>query len=131
MSVICSFYSLVNGQCGPSKGRRDTVSLTECNDDISMHLTSCHLSNEDVCERDLILARAGIFGLDESQIAKMKICPKHREGLGKYWRPPRSCQYPGHTGKVKAVTGRHVINFQKAKEIRNLFGKSVGVGSRK
>lgn len=131
MSVICSFYSLVNGQCGPSRGRDDYIPLTECNDDTSVHLASCYLSNEDLSERDLILARAGLFGLDESHIAKMKICPKHRQGLGKFWRPLRSCQYPGHTGKAKVITDRHVINFQKAKEINNLFGKNAGVGSRK
>ena len=105
MSETCSFCSLVNRTCGSSRGTDEFVSVEQCSDDISVHLASCHLSRQDISERDLILARAGLFGLNEKQIAKLRICPKHRQSLGKFWRPPRSCQHPEHTGKLTAVSG--------------------------
>ena len=52
--------------------------------------------------------------------------------LGRFWRALKSCQYPGHTGKVTSLAGKHVINFQMADEICFLFGKTItAVGSRK
>lgn len=52
--------------------------------------------------------------------------------LGRFWRAPKSCQYPGHTGKIASVSGRHVINFKMVDEITVLFGKTTtAVGSRK
>ena len=62
----------------------------------------------------------------------MKICPKHRHQIGKFWRPLRTCQYPGHEGKVsRSVKGSHVIHFKMAKDIQMLFSRTVPVGSRK
>jgi hypothetical protein len=114
-------------------GAFDThVLLSECKADISAHLASCHLSHcLNVTESELILARAGIRGLSSTHLAPMTICPKHRHLLGRFWRPPKSCQYPNHSGKKTSVAGRHVINWQMAEEIYLLFGISTAVGSRK
>ena len=97
-----------------------------------VHLANCHLSKCcDLTEVQLFLAGAGISRLSATQVAGMTICPRHRHLLGRFWRPPKSCQYPGHTGKVASVAGRRVVNFQIADEIRLLFGKSTALGSRK
>ena len=84
-----------------------------------------------VCEKDLILARAGLLELTEEQVKNMTLCPAHRFTLGKYWQAPKTCQYPRHDGKKTAVTGTHVINFKLAREIKNIFGEAAPVGSRK
>ena len=94
-------------------------------------MVNVHLSRENVSEKDLILARAGLLDLSEEQIKKMTIFPAHRHSLGKYWKPPRTCQYPGHQGKKTAVTGKHVVNFKQAKEIKIMFIEPVPAGSRK
>ena len=131
MSCRCSFHEIVQTECGTSRGTNTHVLLSECDADISAHLASCHLSRcLDITESTLILARAGIRGLSSTQVASMTICPKHRHLLGRFWRPPKSCQYPSHSGKATSVAGRHVINWQMAEEIHLLFGVSTPVGSR-
>ena len=52
-------------------------------------------------EYEVIIAQAGLFDIPESQLEKMWICPRHRNVLGKEWRPHRSCQYPTHQGDQK------------------------------
>ena len=108
VSSSCSFREIVETECGPSRGVKGNVLVSECNDDITSHLASCHLSKcSKVNENELILARAGIRGLSEEQVAKMTICPKQRHLLGAFWRALKSCQYHGHTGKITSVTGTH------------------------
>ena len=132
MSCYCSFQEIVQTKCGSSRGTDTHVLLSECKAYISAHLAGCHLSHcLDVTESTLILARAGIRGLSSTLAASMTICPKHRHLLGRFWRPPKSCQYPIHSGKTTSVSGRHVINWQMAEEIYLLFGISTPVGSRK
>ena len=132
VSSSCSFREIVETECGPSRSVEGNVLLSACMDDITLHLASCHLSKcSKVNENELILARAGVRGLSKEQVAKMTICPRHRHLLGRFWRAPRSCQYPGHAGKIISVTGRHVVNFQMASEISILFDKTIPVGSRK
>ena len=136
MSAIffsCSLHAILQTPCGSSREKESYVLLSECKSDISVHLASCHLSKcGNVTEAELIMTRAGIRGLSESQLAAITICSKHRHSLGKFWRAPKSCQYPGHTGKVVSVSGRHVINFKMAEEISVLFGKmATAVGARK
>lgn len=130
-SKLCSFNAIVKGDCGASRGLETLSLLRDCDDDVGAHLVSCHLSKESLTETDLILVRAGLLSLNESQIEKMSICPRHRHSLGRFWRPPRSCQYPDHTGKSSGMGGRHVIGLKLAKEIHNLFGENAAVGSRK
>ena len=49
-----------------------------CNNDIGGHLFNCHLSVESLTETDLILGRASLFSVTETQIGIMSICPRHR-----------------------------------------------------
>ena len=131
MAGSCSFSAVTGGACGSSRGFTDCVALNSCDDDISSHLQKHHLSRENVCEKDLILARAGLLELTEEQLKNMTVCPAHRLTLGKYWQAAKTCQYPKHHGKKTAVTGTHVINFKLAREIKNIFGEATAVGSRK
>ena len=76
----------------------ENVMLTKCKDDIRGHLSSCHLSWENIEEYELILARAGLFDIPEST-GEDGVCPRH--ALRKEWRPLCSCQYPTHPSKKK------------------------------
>ena len=131
MAAFCSFSAITGGKCGSNRGCVDFVSLNSCNADISSHLMNHHLSRENVCEMDLILARAGLLELTDDQIKNMTVCPVHRYTLGKYWRAPKTCQYPKHHRKKMAIARTHVINFKTAREIKNIFGEALPVGSRK
>ena len=130
MEGFCSFSAITGGKCGFSRGNTECIALNSCDGDIGLHLANHHLSRENVRERDLILARAGLLELSE-QIKNMTVCPAHRFSLGKYWQAPKTCQYPRHQGKKTVVTGTHVINFKLAREIKNIFGDATLVGSRK
>ena len=130
-SKLCSFHDMVKGDCGAGRGLETLFLLRDCNEDIGGHLVNCHLPTESQTEKELNLVRAGLFSVTESQIEILSICPRHRHSLGKFWQPPRSCQYPDHKGKSTAVGGRHVIGLKLAREIHSLFGEKTAVGSRK
>ena len=93
MAAFCSFSAITGGKCGSNRGCVDFVSLNSCNADISSHLLNHHLSRENVCEMDLILARAGLLEPTDDQIKNMTVCPVHHYTLGKYWQAPKTCQY--------------------------------------
>ena len=101
--------------------------------DINVTVTTlhCHLFAESLTETDLILARAGLFSVTESQIEIMSVFPRHRRSLWRFWRPPRSCQYPDHKGKSTVVGRRHVIGLRLSRKIFSLFGENAAVESRK
>ena len=131
--------STINGcflsryKCGYSRGNSGLFCLLECNDSVESHLASIHLSQENISEGDLILARAGLFDLDESVVANMWICAKHRHTYGKCWRPIASCQYPAHRGRAgksqKRAKSRYSVNLEMAKAIHRMFGVLVQVGA--
>ena len=98
-----------------------TVSISDCTDDVASHLASCHLSRERFSEAELILARAGYLDQHCEDTQSLKVCSKHRDILGKRWRPPRSCQYPGHTGLPRPVKDKRAVTFQHSKEIKEFF----------
>ena len=131
MDQICFLRDRNVGECGSDRGTSAYVSLGSCNDDIIGHLAGCHLSRERLTEYQLILARAGLFDLPDEQLQCMKICPKHRHNLGRFWRPVRSCQYPAHTGRPRNIKGNRVINLQVAREVHTMYDKTVHIGSRK
>ena len=124
-----SYTSKYRGTCGDSRGVSEPARLGDCNDSITSHLNSCHLSRESLTEYELILARAGVFDLPLSKVNEMMICPKHRDSLGKYWKQRRPCQYPTHHGGKKAVKSRDVVNVTMAKQIIKLHGVIVPIGS--
>ena len=69
------------GKCGSSRGVTGLFYLLQIDESIDSHLASIHLSREDITEWKLILARAGFFDLEESVVAKMTVCAKHRKFL--------------------------------------------------
>ena len=113
--------------CGDSRGISViTYRLLQCNDSIDSHLASIHLSRENITEGQLILARAGLFDLDESRVAQMSVCAKHRHTYGKFWRPRTACQYPAHQGRLgrsqKGAKSRYSVNLEMAKAIYQMYG---------
>lgn len=126
----CSFRGRGKRECGDSRGKRAFVKLAECNKDLGNHLASCHLPKT-LSEYEVILARAGYFQWNDSLVENMVICPAHRDNLGQFWRGPTSCQYPAHAGKSKRVGDHHVMNLQIAKEIMQIYGVIIHIGSRK
>ena len=90
MEGFCSFSAITGGKCGFSQGNTECIALNSCDGDIGLHLANHHLSRENVRERDLILARAGLLELSEEQIKNMTVCPVHWFSLGKYWQAPKT-----------------------------------------
>ena len=128
----CSFKDNLKTACGSSRGCSESKKLKECDDNIEQHLKNCNLwRTSGLNEADLILARAGHFGLSKKQIDSMNICPRHRHNLGKFWRPPGTCRYPLHTGPRKKLRkDYHVINIAIAKDIQAILKNTVAIGSR-
>ena len=121
MAISCflSQTSKFRGSCGNSRGLSELFRLGDCNDSITSHLNSCHLSRENMTEYELILARAGVFELPLAKVNEMMICPKHRHSLGKYWK---------HRGGRKTTKSRNVVSVNMAKEIIKLHGVIVPIG---
>ncbi|CAB4026632.1 Hypothetical predicted protein, partial [Paramuricea clavata] len=64
------------------------VTIKDCNKDILNHCSQYKISNDcglSGSESMLLLARAGIFEIDESYM-KMTVCPLHRDLYGIRWR---------------------------------------------
>lgn len=139
MTSECCFLSVGNsGACGEWRGKSEVVRLLECNDDISIHLRAFHLSRENIEEWQLILARVGLFNIEEVRIQEMWICSRHRFSLGKNWKASKTtCQYPlhrsekGQRSNKKAAKGRTRVSTQMARGIQMLCSVLVPVGSRK
>ena len=133
MEKSCSFSGFGNIFCGEVNGHADheVRELMDCQADISGHLASCGLSKLEITEAQLILFRAGRFGVSDEQQKYMQICSTHRSKLGRRWRPLRSCQYPGHTGAAQKYKKPRVINLQMSREVQDLYGILVQIGSRK
>ena len=126
------FYKDADG-CGDFKREGELVPLSECNADISAHLRRCHLSKECLTEKELILMRSGYFCLTEQQVQRMMVCPRHRANLGQYWgnqTRKTPCQYPEHKGKIEGVKSDRAFTVKLEKEVKDLFGVIVPVGSR-
>ena len=83
---VCFMGNKEESGCGDFRGSSDLKPLKECVQDISSHLSRCHLSKENNSEYQLILTRAGHFHLSEKKIDEMFVCPRHRETLGTYWK---------------------------------------------
>ena len=131
MADACSLSKKGFLDCGSSRGPTETVFLYECWDDITAHLKNCFLSRADLKEYEVILQRAGLDHLSPEEVKKLRVCARHRYGLGKYWRPLKLCQYPGHKRPPTSVKSRDVINPAIAMELFQLFEISVPIGSRK
>lgn len=131
MEDTCSLSGSSVTVCGINRGVSGLTNLLECNEDISTHLSTCHLSKSNLKEHELILARAGLFNIASEHIRDMTVCPAHRDALGRFWRPRATCQHPAHTGPTSRVKGRHVFNLQMSQDVLTLHGVLVPTGSRK
>lgn len=119
-------------KCGKSRGKTDLFKLVDCQDDISNHLISYHLSQDNLIEYQLILARAGHFDLTSETVSGLWICPNHRDSLGKFWIPSkRVCNSPGHNGPLTTVKGRDVVSFHMAISIHKMYDVHIQLGSGK
>ena len=94
--------------CGSPRGRTETVFLYECRDDITTILKNCFLSRVNLKEYEVILQKAGLDRLSHEEMKTLRVCARHRYGMGKYWRPSKLCQYPGHKGPPTSVKSRDV-----------------------
>lgn len=98
MENICSFVSIVGGQCGHDRRDRNRttgcIPLLSCERDINGH-KAMFLFHDIDNEIELILARASIFSSSRN-IDQMTICPAHRASLGIGWtrRVPDKCRIP-------------------------------------
>ena len=82
------------------------------------HLKICSLSRSNLKELEVILQRAGLDRMPLDEVKnKLSVCPRHRFGSGKYWRPSKLCQYPGYKGSPTRVKGRETINIPTAQEL--------------
>ena len=71
--------------------------LSSCTKDIKSHLQQLKVAQTSVIsEKDLILARVGLFDLGGND---MTVCPKHRAALGTWWRPILKCYHLLHGNK--------------------------------
>ena len=131
--MSCFLSCTCTDLCGDSRGISGIFSLPQCTDSIESHLASIHLSRETITEGQLILARAGLFNLDESVVSQMSVCAKHRHTYGKFWRPRTTCQYPAHQGRPgwsqRGAKSRYSVNLEMAKAIYQMYGVLVQVGS--
>ena len=93
MAGLCSFQVATGVTSGSRRGFTDCVAQNRCDGDISWDVQKHRLSRENVCEKDLILARAGLLELTEEQVKNMTVCPVHRFTLGNCWQSPKTCQH--------------------------------------
>ena len=89
--LSCSSETL----CGDSRGVTGLFNLHQCTDSVESHLSSIHLSRENVTEEQLILARPGFFDSEESVVTEMWVCAKHRHTNGKFLAPKNSVPVSG------------------------------------
>jgi hypothetical protein len=132
MENQCFLKERDSNACGVSRGVKEFVFVSDCNDDIRRHLTSFRLSKSNINECDLILARVGVFCASQKEKEQLLVCPYHRYKFGKFWRPSKvTCQYPTHKGKSKTLKGVDVVTLQMAKDIHAVYGSVIPIGSRK
>ena len=130
--AACFLRTREFGDCGEFRGITAFVSLDQCNNDLSQHLSRCHLSQKRIREAGLILARSGLFYTIEAQSGEMFVCPKHRAYLGQYWgnqTKSRSCKYPEHKGERKAAKTDRAFTLRVSREVMEMFGVLVTVGA--
>ena len=131
--ATCFLLTREFGDCGEFRGITEFVSLDQCNNDLSQHLSRCHLSQKRITEGGLILARSRLFYTTETQRVEMFVCPKHRAYLEQYWgnqTKSRSCKYPEHKGERKAARTDRAFTLKVSRVVMEMFGVLVPVGAR-
>ena len=129
--LSCSFWTYCGSKSDFSSrwpGRQQLIPISSCADDVREHLREVRVSQTCVAsEKELILARAGLFG--DSDGRDFTICPKHRVELGVRFRPLIKCQHPLHGNRRRKV--ERGINLKMAKEIKPKWNIVVPVGAGK
>ena len=72
--AACFLRTREFGDCGEFRGITEFVSLDQCSNDLSQHLSRCHLSQKRIREDGLILARSGLFCTIEGQSGEISVC---------------------------------------------------------
>ena len=131
----CTFPSRCGKSCGPVEKDSCGISkvpLTECIKDVSTHLRCFKIPGTVDCERDLILARAGIYEVPPD-ISRFTICKRHRDCLGLGWRRnSKYCQVPQSvaTHKSNRMADRG-IGPSQSKKIFELTSQIMPLGAGK
>ena len=118
--------------CAESGGK--LIKLSDCKNSIDDSLRKLNVLSHfqgQLLEYDLILNRSGLaHDLSFDQLERLWICEKHRNDMGKYWRPRQTCQYPLHRpGPKKKLRTRNAVHASMSREINLIFGKNVPIGS--
>ena len=74
MAEVCSWYQRGFLECGPSRGRTETVFLYACPDNISAHFKICSLSRSNLKEFEVILQRAGLDRVPLDEVKNKTTC---------------------------------------------------------
>ena len=126
--LSCSLASHSNSTCDFSArfpGRNEFFPLSSCNKAIKSHLRQLKVAQTSVVsEKDLILARVGLFDLEEND---MTVCPKHRAVLGTWWRPNIKCYHPLHGNKRRKP--ERGASLQMYREVMSKWKVLVPVGA--
>ena len=135
----CSFGS-EDSVCGPFGANSTILPLVKCEEDMTSHLISRGVSLKrgrrsipTLSESNLILNRAGLFGLGLQRTGEMTICPKHRRELTVDWagRKSSTCSYPLHRSPRKQMKNVRRINISISEEVFARYQISVPIGSGK
>ena len=134
--MACSFHAMTGSDVVSHpiflKDVSAVVSLKSCTDDISSHLEQLLVTPSITSEASLILSRVGKF--ESSSDLHLTICPKHRRGLGIYWRSRAiRCQVPeeisGHMGTSKRIVlGDRGLGYFQSQKIMETIQVLVPVG---
>ena len=132
-NMTCSFGSQ-DSLCGTHGINSTMLPLIKCEEDMSSHLINLAVGSKRgqiISERDLILNRAGLFGLRSNDISAMTICPKHRRKFTNDWsgRKSTTCSHPSHRGPRKQMKTVRRVNVSMSAELFALHQVSVPVGS--
>ena len=99
--------------------------MSSYNKDIKCHLRQLKVAQTSlVSEKDLILARVGLFDLEGND---MTVCPKHRAVLGTWWRPNIKYYHPLHGNKRRKP--ERGASLQICREIMSKWKVLVPVGA--
>jgi hypothetical protein len=78
-----------------------------------------------VQEYELIVNRSALpHDISSDQLEHLWICEKHRNDMGRNWRPLRTCQYPLHSGRKKQLKTRNAVNPDISRKIQIIYGIS-------
>ena len=121
--LSCPFATYSGSKCDFSSRwpwRQQLIPLNSCADSVKEHLRGVKVSQTCVAsEKELILARAGLFG--DSNGRDFTICPQHRAELGARFKPSIKCQHPLHGNRRGKV--ERGVNLKMAKKKSKQSGR--------